>query len=70
MSPVLANVAKEGRDELTPEEAYQFADEQTRHYFGLSVEEFIKHAEAGELPHDDPMVLHLALLTGARLHSC
>ena len=70
MSPVLAKALEEGRDELTPDEARQFADDQSRQYFGLSIEEFIERATAGELPHDDPMVLHLALLTGVRLHSC
>lgn len=70
MSPALAKAIEEHRDELTPEEAHAFADEQTRQFFGLSVEEFIERAEAGKLALDDPMTLHLALLTGARLHSC
>lgn len=60
----------EGRDELTAEEAAEFIEEQTRLHFGLSVEDFIKKAEEGSLPHDDPAVLHVAMLAGARLPSC
>ena len=70
MSPALAKALQEGRDELTRQEAHEFAEEQALQYFGISVEEFVKQAEAGNLPHDDPMVLHLALLTGARLQAC
>lgn len=70
MSPALAKALEEGRDELTREEAREYAEEQTRKYFGLSIDEFVERAEAGSLDHDDPMVLHLALLTGADLRSC
>lgn len=67
---IMDTVAAEGRDELTPEEARAYAEEQTQKYFRLSVEEFIAQAEAGALPEDEPMAVHLAILTGARLPSC
>lgn len=67
---IMDTVAAEGRDELTPEESRAFAEEETQKYFGLSVDDFIAHAEAGRLPEDDAMVVHLAILTGARLPSC
>ena len=70
MSPALAHAIEEHRDELTQEEAQSFAEEQTRKHFGMSVEEFVRAADADRLPNDDPMVVHVALLTGARLHSC
>lgn len=67
---IMDTVAAEGRDELTPEESRAYAEEQTQKYFGLSVEDFIARAEAGQLPDDDAMVVHLAILTGARLQTC
>jgi hypothetical protein len=70
MSPVLSNAVDEGRDELTAEEAEQFADEQSREYLGMSIEDFRDHAARDELPHDEPMVVHVALLSGVELHSC
>lgn len=63
-------VVAEGRDEMTPEESRAFAEEQTQQYFGITVAEFLHRAAEGTLPEDDPMVIHLALLTGARLNSC
>src|SRR5205807_9074380 len=70
MTPALARAIEEGRDELTLEEARQFAEEQTQKYFGMSVDEFRRVAQAGELPEDDPMVVHVALLAGVDLLSC
>lgn len=67
---VMDTVAREGREELTPEESRAYAEEQTQKYFGMSVEEFIAKAEAGQLPEEDAMTVHLAILTGARLPSC
>lgn len=67
---VIDAVEAEGRDELTLDEARAYAEEQTYRYFGLSLDAFIKAVEDGSLPDDEPMVVHLALLTGARLHSC
>lgn len=57
-------------DELTPEEAKQFVEDQMQEYLGMSVEEFRQRAVAGTLPEDDAMVVHLALLTGTHLRSC
>jgi hypothetical protein len=70
MSTVLENAVAEGRDELTADEAREYVEAQTRLHFGLSIEDFIRKAEDGSLPEDDPVVVHLALLTGAKLHSC
>lgn len=70
MSPVLAQVLDDDRDELTVDEARQYAEEQTDRYFGMSVAEFVRRAEAGQLDADNPMVVHLALLTGARIKTC
>jgi hypothetical protein len=70
MSPAIARAIDENRDELTLDEARAFAEEQTQKYFGLTVADFVREAEAGRLPEDDPMVVHLALLTGAKLHTC
>ncbi|HVC15446.1 MAG TPA: hypothetical protein VND62_11370 [Acidimicrobiales bacterium] len=70
MSPTLEAVAREGRDELTPAEAQQFADEQTREYLGLSLSEFRRLAATGELSTDDPMVVHIALIAGVDLPRC
>lgn len=67
-SPVLT-ATEQGRDELTPDEARQFLEEQVKTYLDMSVEEFRKRAHADALP-DDPMVVHLALLAGVDLHSC
>ncbi len=66
----LPGMDQEGRDELTPDEFAQLLEEQTRRYFGISVAEFRSRAEEGSLPVDHPMVIHLALLTGANLHAC
>lgn len=70
MSPTVVTAIEAGRDELTHEEARAFAEEQTQEHFGLSVEEFAQRAADGTLPEDDPVVVHLALLIGVRLHSC
>jgi uncharacterized glyoxalase superfamily metalloenzyme YdcJ len=70
MSPTLSQVAKDGRDELTPDEAQQFASEQAKQYLGMTIEKFKELAAANELPDDDPMVVHIALLAGVELHSC
>jgi hypothetical protein len=70
MSAALARLEAEHRDELTPEEAEQFADEQARQYLGISLAEFRGLAAAGGLPKDDPIVVHLALLAGVELSSC
>lgn len=67
---VLDLVVAEGRDEMTVEESRAFAEEQTQEYFGISVAEFKHRAEEGTLPADDPTVVHLAILTGAKLKSC
>jgi hypothetical protein len=66
----LAQAVAEGRDELTSDEAEQFADDQAREYLGMSVDEFRRRAADGTLPEDDAMVIHIALLPGARLRSC
>jgi hypothetical protein len=60
---------REGRDELTPAEAEEYAAEQIRHHLGMSVDEFRAKAELDELP-DTSAVLHLAMLLGVRLKSC
>lgn len=70
MSPTLSRAADENRDELTAEEAEQFADEQAQEYLDMSVSEFRERAAAGTLPADDPMVVHIALLAGVELHTC
>jgi hypothetical protein len=70
MSPALRDAIRDGRDELTPDEARAFAEEQALKYFGMTVDEFRRAAEDGTLPEDDPMVVHVALLTGAELPSC
>jgi hypothetical protein len=62
-------VIEDGRDELTPDEARAYAEEQTQKYFGMSVDEFNARAALGTLP-DSPHVVHVALLTGARLQAC
>lgn len=66
----LAEAIADGRDELTPEEAAQFAADQAQEYLGISLEEFRRRAADGTLPDDDPMVIHIALLTGVELRSC
>jgi len=70
MSAALSQAVGEGRDELTPEEAERFADEQAREYLDMSIEEFRSRAAADALPEDDPMVVHIALLAGVELHRC
>ena len=57
-------VAEPDAPELTAEEMRAMLDEQARHYFGMSAEEFTVAAERGELP-DHPVVAHLVLLAGA-----
>jgi len=69
MSPALARSLEENRDELTAEEAAAFAEEQAQKYLGMSIGEFRRRAEDDSLP-DDPMVVHVALLAGVRVHSC
>ena len=70
MSPTLTKAQDEGRNELTPEEAAQFAEEQAQQYLGMSIEDFKRCAASGELPEDNPMVVHIALLAGVELPSC
>jgi hypothetical protein len=65
----MARSIREGRDELTPEEAHEYVAERVREELGISLEEFMRLAEDGNLP-DDPAVAHLVLLTGARPSSC
>lgn len=67
---IMDKVIAEGRDELTQEESHALVEEETQEYFGLTVEEFVRRAEEGTLPADDAMVVHLALLTGAKLKRC
>lgn len=69
MTAGLADAVAEGRDELTPEEAQEYLDAQTQAVYGLPLDEFIKLAEANELP-PHPALAHLVLLTGARSDSC
>lgn len=69
MAPELAQALADERDELTEAETREFLDEETRRLFGLSLDEFVKAAEADALePH--PALAHLVLLTGARSNSC
>ncbi|HEY5244421.1 MAG TPA: hypothetical protein VIJ60_02050 [Acidimicrobiales bacterium] len=70
MSPTLSKAVTEGRDELTPEEAERFADEQAQQYLGMSIEEFRKRAAADDLPEENPMAVHIALLAGVELQAC
>ncbi len=70
MSPTLSRALDEGRDELTVEEAEQFADEQANKYLGMPIDKFRVLAAEDRLPNDDPMVVHIALLAGVELHSC
>ena len=70
MSAALSHATEEGRDELTVEEAEQFADEQAHKYLRMSIDHFRKLAAEDRLPKDDPMVVHIALLAGVEIHSC
>lgn len=70
MSPASQAAIDEGRDELTAEETRAFLEEQTRKHYGLDLATFVEQAEAGEIPADDGVLVHLALLTGAKLPSC
>ncbi len=70
MSPTLQKAYEEGRDELTPDEALAFLNEQTQQYLDMSLDEFRRQAEAGTLPSDNAMVVHIALLAGVELHHC
>jgi hypothetical protein len=70
MSPALQNAVDEGRDELTPAEAEEFANEQTLEYLGMTIAKSRELAAAGHLPQDDPMVVHIALSAGVPLHTC
>ena len=56
MSPTLTKAQDEGRNELTPEEAAQLAEEQAQQYLGMATEDFERCAASGELPEDNPMV--------------
>jgi len=61
--------ALEDRDEMTADEANEWIEAETRRVYGLTIEEFVKAAEAEELePHPD--LAHLVLLTGARTTAC
>lgn len=65
----VSEVLAEGRDELTEEETRVMLEEQTQAAYGLTLDEFIRAAEANELePHPD--LVHLVLLSGARTASC
>jgi hypothetical protein len=70
MSQILSKAVAEGRDELTLDEAEQFADEQAQQYLGMPIDEFRRRAADDELPEGDPMVVHIALLAGVELHAC
>jgi hypothetical protein len=70
MSPTLSHVVQEGRDELTAPEAERFAEEQARQYLSMSIDEFRTRAATGDLPVDDPIVVHIALLAGVELQGC
>ena len=69
MTPARAESLEE-RDELTAEEAEQFAEEQARKYLRMSIAEFRQRAHDGNLPEDDPVVVHIALLAGVELQHC
>lgn len=66
---LVARLEREGRDELTPAEAEEYAAQQVRKYLDMSVQEFRDRAEAGTLPKRS-VVLHLALLLGVELKTC
>jgi hypothetical protein len=70
MERVLREALREDQDELTLAEARELAEEEACNHFGMTVDEFRRAAKEGTLPEDDPMVAHLALLTGAEIHSC
>jgi len=64
-------MAEDTRDptELTAEQFRRFLEEETQHYFSMSVDQFTAAAERGKLP-DHPVVAHLVLLTGAVHQRC
>ncbi|MDE0804528.1 MAG: hypothetical protein OSA99_14545 [Acidimicrobiales bacterium] len=67
---VLESAVAEGRDELTAAEAHAYVAAQARQHFDLSLEEFVQRARDGSLPEDDAVVVHLVLLSGAKLPAC
>jgi hypothetical protein len=69
MSPELTQAVEDGRDELTDEETRRYLEDQTRAYFGMSLDEFLRRAEEGTLP-DHPAVAHLIMLSGATPSTC
>jgi hypothetical protein len=70
MGSVALEAVDDGRDELTADESERFVDEEARRYLGMSVGEFRKRAAADDLPEDNPMVVHIALLAGVQLQHC
>ena len=69
MSPVLDQAASEGRNDLTPEEARAYVEEQVQEALHISLEEFYERAKNKTLP-DHPAVPHLVLLAGAPSPGC
>jgi hypothetical protein len=69
MSPVIEKALGEGRSVLTPEEARAYLEEQVRDQLDMSLDEFVRRAEAGDLP-DHPAIPHLVLLAGVRSPGC
>lgn len=49
---------------LDEAETSQFVEDEIRRHLGISTEEFLRRAEADQLP-DHPAVAHLLILTGA-----
>ena len=69
MTSGVAQAIKEGRDELTPDEAAEYVADRVRCELGISLDEFLQKAEAGTLP-ESPAIAHLILLTGATATTC
>jgi hypothetical protein len=65
----VADTVTDGPDELTEEETRAMLEEQTQRVYGLSLDDFIRRAEAGDLP-AHPDLVHLVLLSGARTDAC
>ncbi len=66
---VLERVADANRNELTDEERSEFLEESVNRFLGISLAEFMRLAQEGNLP-DHPAVAHLVLLTGANSTYC
>lgn len=56
--------------ELTLAEARAFAESQTQEHFSMPVEEFMRKSQAGAFDVEDPLVVHISLLIGARPPAC